>query len=204
MLDFLLGTLFGAIVVAALVWAERRFGSSARVPGWAVGLKQSVDILGYEQRLMMKTLDEVLDVVNDETTLIGGVGAMIGGLRSQVASAMANQALPPGLQAKVDAIFTSAQKNKEALATALGTNIGGDPALATTSQDQPNPSQGSAQAGDPQGQAAHGTAAVGGDPIPTKAAAGDPAPSNDPAAKPLAGTGQNAAADQGGGTTAGS
>ena len=67
----------------------------------------------------MATLDDVLAEVTKETTEIGGITALIAGLRKQIADALSSQTIPPAIQAKVDAIFAAATANNAAIVQAL-------------------------------------------------------------------------------------
>jgi hypothetical protein len=69
------------------------------------------------------TLDDVITDMTEETTTIGGIQAFIDGLKQQLTDALSGTTLPPAVQAKVDAVFTAAESNKAALATALTTNV---------------------------------------------------------------------------------
>jgi predicted metal-dependent enzyme (double-stranded beta helix superfamily) len=72
---------------------------------------------------IMATLDEVLQDVTDESTQLDSIGTLVAGLKQQLADALAGTTLPPGVQAKVDAIFTQAEANKAKIATALNANV---------------------------------------------------------------------------------
>ena len=74
-------------------------------------------LIALEQ--IMASLDDIIAEVAKEQTEIGGITALIAGLRQQVADALASQTIPPPLQAKVDAIFAAAQANNAALVQAL-------------------------------------------------------------------------------------
>lgn len=65
----------------------------------------------------------ILAGVTEETTLIGGIGKVIDGLKQQVADALANMNIPPDVQANLDAIFSTEEANKAALAAALAANV---------------------------------------------------------------------------------
>ena len=78
----------------------------------------------------MATLDDVLAEVTKETTEIGGITALIAGLRNQIADALSSQTIPPAIQAKVDAIFAAATANTAAIVQAL--NDPGTPAPVVT------------------------------------------------------------------------
>jgi acetylglutamate synthase len=77
------------------------------------------------QEKAMATLDQILSDVTEQATMIDGVSTMISGLRQQVAEAVAKTGMPAEDQAKIDAIFDSAEANKAKLAGALATNTDG-------------------------------------------------------------------------------
>ncbi len=67
----------------------------------------------------MHTLDDVLAEVTKEDTEIGGITALINGLRKQVADAVATQTIPPPVQARIEAIFDAAVAHNAALVQAI-------------------------------------------------------------------------------------
>lgn len=77
---------------------------------------------------IMHTLDEVAQDMTEQTTLIDGISSLITGLKQQVADALSGAALPPAVQAKVDAIFDQAEANKVKLTAAAGANTDIPPA----------------------------------------------------------------------------
>jgi len=86
-----------------------------------------LDFIIKNQEKIMATLDEVLADVTDESTQIAGISTLIAGLKQQLADALAGTTLPPATQAKVDAIFTAAEKNKADIAAALAANTSAAP-----------------------------------------------------------------------------
>ena len=75
-------------------------------------------LIRQEGATIMATLDQVLATVTEETTIIESIGALIQGLKDQIA----NAGLTAADQAKVDQIFATAEANKAALATAVVAN----------------------------------------------------------------------------------
>ena len=71
--------------------------------------------------LIMATLQEVLDDVRSEKTVIASVLTLIDGLKQQLADALAGE-LSAEKQAQVDAIFAAAEENKSALSAAINAN----------------------------------------------------------------------------------
>jgi len=100
------------------------------VPDWArdvltkLGLIIQNQATGLaNQETIMATLEQVAQDMTDETTAIDSVAALITGLQQQVADALSGVTLPPAVQAKVDAIFVTAEANKAKLAAALAANV---------------------------------------------------------------------------------
>lgn len=80
------------------------------------------NVIFMNQETIMATLDDILSDVTAESTQIAGISTLIAGLKQQLADALAGTTLPPATQAKVDAIFAAAEKNKADIATALAAN----------------------------------------------------------------------------------
>ncbi len=76
---------------------------------------------------VMATLDQVLTEVTNESTRLDSIGALIDGLKKQVADALSGANLPPATQAKIDAVFVGLTANKVKIDTAL--NVGVPPAV---------------------------------------------------------------------------
>ncbi len=81
-----------------------------------------VEALIKQGDLIMATLQEVLDDVTSERTVIDSVLTLITGLQQQLADALAGVNLTPAQQAAVDAVFAKVEENKTALGTALTAN----------------------------------------------------------------------------------
>ena len=84
---------------------------------WIKLFKMLEEVLRKEVAIMA-TLDQIIADVTAETTLIDGVSTLIAGLKKQLADALAG-VLNAEQQAKVDAIFTAAEANKQKLSDAL-------------------------------------------------------------------------------------
>jgi len=78
--------------------------------------------LSTQQETIMATIDEVLALVTAETTALDSVIALIDGLKKQLDDIIAG-ALPPAVQAKVDAVFAAANANAAKIVDALDTNV---------------------------------------------------------------------------------
>jgi len=109
-----------------LTITDRR--TANEVPPWLTPVNQKLDFILQTLERIMATLDEVLADVTDESTQIAGISTLIAGLKQQLADALAGTTLPPATQAKVDAIFAQAEKNKTDIATALAANTPAAPA----------------------------------------------------------------------------
>src|SRR5690349_12926923 len=70
---------------------------------------------------IMKTLDEVLQAVNEESTVDDSIIVLLTGIKAQLDSVLAGN-LTPDQQAKVDAIFAAADANKAKVAAAIAAN----------------------------------------------------------------------------------
>lgn len=71
----------------------------------------------------MASLDDVLADVTGESTRLDSISTLIQGLQQQLADALAGTKLPPAVQAKVDAIFSTAETNKAKIDAALNTGV---------------------------------------------------------------------------------
>ena len=81
-----------------------------------------LDLIIANQETIMATLDEVLADVAAESTAIDSLAALTAGLKRQVADALANTTLPPDVQAKIDAVFTGLEQNKQKVMDAITAN----------------------------------------------------------------------------------
>ena len=87
-------------------------------------LNQILDLVKATNRSEVKnmaTMDQILDDVTAEKTLVEGVSTLISSLKAEVAAIIPAGTLTADQQAKLDNIFAQAEANKSALATALGT-----------------------------------------------------------------------------------
>ena len=86
-------------------------------------LRDMLHTIIKNQEAMMATLDQVLQDVTDESTRLDSISTLITGLKQQVADALSGATLPPGVQAKVDAVFAAAETNKGKIDAALNTGV---------------------------------------------------------------------------------
>ena len=88
---------------------------SRQIDNLGTQLNRKLNVIIKKEIDMAASIDQVVQDVNDETTLIASVTTMIKGLREQL--------LAQGLDAaKVDAAFSGLEANKQALADALVAN----------------------------------------------------------------------------------
>jgi len=76
----------------------------------------------YDLEKCMRTLDEVLAKVTEQTTALDSVKSLIVGLKQQLEEALSG-VLTPDQQAKVDAIFAAAETNSDKITEALNANV---------------------------------------------------------------------------------
>lgn len=81
----------------------------------------------------MASIDQVAADVTAETTVIDSISTLIGGLETQLAAALAGAGIPADVQAKIDAVFATAETNKAKLAAAVlaGTPVQPAPVAAS-------------------------------------------------------------------------
>ena len=84
-------------------------------------INRKLDYLIRNQEIIMATLDQILADVTAESTDIGSLSKLLGGLRQQLADALAGT-IPPEAQAKIDAIFTQVESNRGKVTEALAAN----------------------------------------------------------------------------------
>lgn len=68
---------------------------------------------------IMKSLDEVLADVTDESTQIDSLSTLFANVEQQLKDALSGATLPAPVQAKVDAIFAGIETNKAKVVTAI-------------------------------------------------------------------------------------
>jgi hypothetical protein len=103
----------------------RRFRSALR---WLVGFRPVTfhDLQAHE-RILMATLDQVLQKVRENRTVLGSLNTLLDGVREQVNQILAGTLLPPGVQAKIDEIFNEAQQTGQELADVVLENTPASP-----------------------------------------------------------------------------
>ena len=72
---------------------------------------------------IMASIDDIIADVTEETTTIGSLDTAIKGLQQMLADALANETIPPAVQAKIDSVFATVEANKAALAQAMTDSV---------------------------------------------------------------------------------
>lgn len=80
----------------------------------------------------MKTLDDLIAVVSDQTSLIESVSSLLTELKEGIDECVAGS-ISPDDQAKIDLLFETAEANKSKLVNALAANT---PAEGTTEPEE--------------------------------------------------------------------
>lgn len=78
--------------------------------------------LNQQLEIIMATLDEVVAKVTEEDTAIDSLIALVQGLKGQLDDVLSGVTLPPGVQAKVDAIFSAVEDNPQRIQDAIDAN----------------------------------------------------------------------------------
>lgn len=71
--------------------------------------------ISYKETLIMITLQDVVDGMAAETTAVDSLGAFVMGLQDQIKAL----GISPAMQAQIDGIFASVDKNKAAIMAAM-------------------------------------------------------------------------------------
>lgn len=84
-------------------------------------IKQELNLINQKLLKMSATLDQLLQDVNDETTLENSLITLTQGIKAQLDAILAGN-LPADVQAKVDSLFSQVEANKLALTNAIAAN----------------------------------------------------------------------------------
>ncbi len=88
---------------------------------WEREVLRKLDLILSNQETIMATLDETLAAVTAEDSKVDSIIALLNGVEKQLADVLAG-ALPPAVQAKVDAIFAQATASAGKIDTAITAN----------------------------------------------------------------------------------
>lgn len=85
-------------------------------------IQETLDAINGRLDIIMATLDQLVDDVTQENSLIDSISTLLAGIKQQLADALAGTTLPPAAQAKVDAVFQSLEDGKGKLSAAITAN----------------------------------------------------------------------------------
>ena len=85
-------------------------------------IENKLDSLIRKVEQMSATLDQVLQDVQDESTVADSLVALFDGIQQQLKDALAGSGISSSTQAKIDAIFAGVEANKAKLAAAVTAN----------------------------------------------------------------------------------
>ena len=71
---------------------------------------------------MATTLNDVLVLVQENTTLVESLNALIDGIRVQLQEVLEGTVIPPAVQAQIDAVFATASAQKEKITETIVEN----------------------------------------------------------------------------------
>ena len=98
--------------------------SDCELLGTLAAIQTSLTALTTQGKNMAHTMDEVLQLATDQSTVAAGLQVAIDNLQQMVRDALASAPIPPEVQAKIDAAFESFSTNNAALAAALTDGTG--------------------------------------------------------------------------------
>lgn len=83
---------------------------------WLAGFRPvTFHDLQAQERKLMATLEEVLQKVRENRTVLGSLNTLLDGIRQQVADVLSGAVVPPAVQAKINEIFAEAQATGQEL-----------------------------------------------------------------------------------------
>lgn len=85
-------------------------------------IERKLDLLTAKENAMTAKLDQVVQDVQDESTVEDSLISLTTAIKAQLDAALANTSISPADQAKIDAIFTGLEANKAKLAAAITAN----------------------------------------------------------------------------------
>lgn len=84
--------------------------------------KQLLLTIKNQNQSIMATLDQVLASVTENETVGDSIVTLLNSIKTRLDEALSGTNLPPAVQAKVDAIFASSERDKQKLADAIVAN----------------------------------------------------------------------------------
>jgi hypothetical protein len=108
---------------------EINFAPSEQVPAWGMEILERLEDLSIllgrlqqEVRHMDHNIDELTAEVADESTQIDSLSVLTANIKKALDDALSGASLPPAVQAKVNAIFSSIQNNKQKVVDSINAN----------------------------------------------------------------------------------
>lgn len=83
-------------------------------------------------KIIMASITDLQNAVAQETTLENSIEALVTGLQTQLAAALANQTVPPDVQAAIDSTFATVQSNIAGLTASVAANTPAAPPVTST------------------------------------------------------------------------
>lgn len=81
--------------------------------------KEVINRINEMEKRIMASLDEVLTAVQAQSTVEDSILALVDGLKTQLADALANSGITPEAQAKIDEIMADVSANTAKLSAAI-------------------------------------------------------------------------------------
>lgn len=88
-----------------------------------VEIRHNQGLFAAQLEHIMKTLDDIVADVEEESTTLDSLASFVAGLKQQITDALAGTTLPPPVQAKIEAVFAGIESNKAKLAKAMEANV---------------------------------------------------------------------------------
>lgn len=92
---------------------------------WSALLEQIAQEQEFTSRRMRKmahSLDELIDIVKNEKSVVDSLVSLVHGLKDQLAEAIAKEGISPEAQAKIDGIFQAVTENVQEITDAIQTD----------------------------------------------------------------------------------
>ena len=100
-------------------------------------LQNSVASLQKQVNKMAASIDDIIADVSAENTTLDSLDTAINGIQQMLKDALANETIPPAVQAKIDSVFATVEANKAKLAKAMTDSV--PPAPTPTPTPTPTP-----------------------------------------------------------------
>lgn len=85
-------------------------------------IENKLNILIKKENKMDVTIDQILAEATSETTLQGSIITLINSIQAQLTAALSGTTIPPDVQAKMNAVFSTLTSNDAAVTAAITAN----------------------------------------------------------------------------------